>query len=466
MSKPSTDALLERESGLHRQLEKSQLTMIAIGGAIGTGLFLGSGFAVGLAGPGVILSYMIGVLITLIMMYALSEMTVVHPTAGSFGVLAEHYVNPWAGFVVRYTYWIAQVVAIGGEVTAAAIYMKLWFPNVPMVAWVVLFSIILIAVNLTSVKNFGTIEYWFAMIKVTAIIFFIILGVGYLFNGYGQPAPALTNLTAHGGFLPNGFSGVLKAMLIVIFSFYGIEVIAVTAGEAKNPEQAIPKAMKSMVFRLSLFYILAIALVVAIVPWSKAGLGESPFVTVFRSVGIPYAAGVMNFVVLTAALSSMNTNLYLTGRMLFSLSRGGYAPKAFGKLTEHGSPRNAVLASTVGLFLAAFLSIKFADSAYMYLFGVAIFGGIFVWIMILVSILRFRKIRETQGLPQSPFKMPLFPVLPWIGILALVAILIDCFFIGLGSAWYAGVPWLLFLTVVYFLLRKRGVGQNQPRMKV
>ena len=461
MSEISNDALLEREKGLNRQLEKRQLTMIAIGGAIGTGLFLGSGFAVSLAGPGVIISYIPGVFITLIMMYALSEMTVVHPTAGSFGVLAETYINPWAGFVVRYTYWIAQVIAIGGEVTAAATFTKFWFPAVPMVVWVIVYSIALIIVNLSSVKNFGEIEYWFAMIKVSAIVLFIILGIGYIFNGFGQTAPGLSNLTAHGGFLPNGYSGVLKAMLIVIFSFYGIEVIAVTAGEAKNPEKAIPQAMKSMLFRLSLFYILAIALVVAIVPWTKAGLSESPFVTVFRSVGVPYAAGIMNFVVLTAALSSMNTNLYLTGRMLFSLSRSGHAPKAFGTLSKEGGPRNAVLASTLGLLLAAFLSVKYPGSAYMYLFGVSIFGGIFVWIIILFSILRFRKIRAEKGLAPSPFKMPLFPFLPWVGILALVAILVDCFFIQLESAWYAGVPWIIFLTLAYFITKKSKAKSQQ-----
>lgn len=454
MSEISNDALLEREKGLKRQLEKRQLTMIAIGGAIGTGLFLGSGFAVSLAGPGVIISYILGVLITLIMMYALSEMTVVHPTAGSFGVLAETYINPWAGFVVRYTYWIAQVIAIGGEVTAAATFTKFWFPAVPMVVWVIIYSIALIIINLSSVKHFGEIEYWFAMIKVSAIVLFIILGIGYIFNGFGQTAPGLGNLTAHGGFLPNGFSGVLKAMLIVIFSFYGIEVIAVTAGEAKEPEKSIPQAMKSMLFRLSLFYILAIALVVAIVPWTKAGLSESPFVTVFRSVGVPFAAGIMNFVVLTAALSSMNTNLYLTGRMLFSLSRSGHAPKVFGQLSKEGGPRHAVLASTLGLLLAAFLSVKFPDTAYMYLFGVSIFGGIFVWILILVSILRFRKIRAERGLAPSPFRMPLFPILPWVGILALVAILVDCFFIQLESAWYAGVPWIIFLTLAYYISKR------------
>lgn len=425
--------------------------MIAMGGAIGTGLFLGSGFAVSLAGPGVIISYCLGVCICLIMMFALTEMAVVHPSAGSFGLYAEKYVNPWAGFVARLTYWAAQCIAIGGEVVAVAIYTKFWFPDVPMWIWCVLYSIGLVLINLSSVKNFGEIEYWFAMIKVTAIVVFIILGIGYIFSGFGADPVVFTNLTANGGFLPNGISGVFKAMLIVIFSFYGVEVIAVTAGEAKNPQEAVPKAMKAMVFRLSAFYILAITLVVCIVPWNQAGLGESPFVTVFRAVGIPYAAGVMNFVVLTAALSSMNTNLYLTGRMLFSLSRGGYAPQVLGKLSKHGSPVYAVLVSTVGLLAASVISFLYEESAYMYLFGISIFGGIFVWITILFTVLKFRKKRAEEGLPPSMLPMPGFPVLPIIGIICLVLILIDCFFIGMASAWIAGIIWLSLISIIYYV---------------
>jgi len=459
------DKIMERESGLHRSLSSRQLAMIALGGAIGTGLFLGSGFAVGLAGPAVIISYIIGVGICLTMMSALTEMTVVHPTAGSFGVLAENYVNPWAGFIVRYSYWMAQVIAIGGEVVAAAIYTKFWLPNVPMIVWVIFYSAILVCVNMTSVKYFGTIEYWFAMIKVSAIVLFIILGIAYVFNGFGAEPVGLTNLTAHGGFFANGFSGVLKAMLIVVFSFYGVEIIAVTAGEAKNPEETVPKAMKTMVLRLSLFYIFAIALVVTIVPWTQAGMGESPFVTVFRGVGIPYAAGVMNFVVLTAALSSMNTNLYLTGRMLFSLSRSGYAPAAFGKLTEQGSPRNAVLVSTFGLFLAAAITYFYPDTAYMSMFGISIFGGITVWIIILVTLLFFRKKRMASGQPLGKLHMPAYPFLAIAGIIALFLILISCFFIGLNIAWYAGVPWLIALSIAYFLTKKNKAAKAKTESK-
>jgi AAT family amino acid transporter len=454
------DRMVERERGLQRQLTRRHMTMIAMGGAIGTGLFLGSGMAVGQAGPGVIVSYVLGVGLCMIMMYALAEMAVVHPTAGSFGVYAETYLNPWAGFVVRYTYWVAQVVAVGGEVTAAGIYTQFWFPGVSLWIWVVLYSAALILVNLTAVRLFGEFEYWFAMIKVSAILLFVVLGVGYVFTGFGVVAPVgLGNLLnpATGGFLPHGLAGIMKAMLVVVFSFYGIEIIAVTAGEALDPEREVPRALRSMVFRLGLFYIVAIALVVAIVPWQRAGLVESPFVTVFRSTGVPFAAGLMNFVVLTAALSSMNTNLYLTGRMLFSLARSGFAPAAFGRLSPQGSPRNAILTSTIGLALAAVLSVEYASSAYQWLFGIAIFGGILVWIVVLVTLLAFRRTRARLGLPPGRVRMPFYPWLPILGIVALLLVLVDCFFVGLGVAWAAGGVWLGVISLAYFASRARAV---------
>jgi amino acid transporter, AAT family len=452
------DRLLERERGLQRQLTRRHMTMIAMGGAIGTGLFLGSGMAVGQAGPGVILSYIVGVGLCLIMMYALAEMAVVHPTAGSFGVYAETYLNPWTGFVVRYTYWFAQVVAVGGEVTAAGIYTQFWFPGTPLWIWVLIYSAALVLVNLTAVRLFGEIEYWFAMIKVSAILLFVVLGVGYVFRGFGGEAPiGLHNLLnpSTGGFLPHGFAGVGKAMLVVVFSFYGIEIVAVTAGEAMDPEREVPRALRSMVVRLGLFYIVAIALVVAIVPWQRAGLAESPFVTVFRSLGVPFAAGLMNFVVLTAALSSMNTNLYLTGRMLFSLSRSGFAPAAFGRLSARGAPRNAILSSTLGLALAAVLAVQYAGSAYQWLFGIAIFGGILVWIVVLVTLVAFRRARARQGLAPGRVRMPAHPFLPLAGIAALVLILVDCFFVGLSVAWAAGAAWIGVISLAYLVGRRR-----------
>lgn len=444
-----TNNVIEREKGLQRKLTQAQLTMIGLGGAIGTGLFYGSGFAVGMAGPAVLLSYLIAAVAALIMMAALSEMAVAHPTAGSFGAYAEMYIGPFAGWSVRYTYWFCQVIAIGGEVIAAAVYMQYWFPSIPSVVWMIGFSAVLVFVNARSVDNFGIFEYWFAMIKVSAIIFFIIAGAAVLL-GIGIEPIGFSNLTSEGGFMPKGFNGVWMAVLMAIFSFVGVEVIAVTSGEAKNPEVAVPKAMRSMVFRLVLFYILSMSIMLCVVPWTQAGGKISPFVQVFSIIGIPYAAGIMNFVVLSAALSSMNTNLYLTSRMMFSLARGNYAPVSLGKLSKNGTPVNALLISTIGIALAVMLQKFGENSAYLYAFGVALFGALFVWVMILISFFAFRAKREKEGAKPLPFRMPLHPLLPGLGILILVAIMVSFYFqeffrVGL----YSGVVWMGIMIVSY-----------------
>jgi len=452
--------VVEREQGLQRKLTQAQLTMIGLGGAIGTGLFYGSGFAVGMAGPAVLISYLIAAAVALIMMGALSEMAVAHPTAGSFGAYAEMYIGPFAGWTVRYTYWFCQVIAIGGEVIAAAVYMQYWFPTIPAVVWMLAFSAIMVYVNARSVANFGAFEYWFAMIKVSAIILFIIAGTAVLF-GIGTQPVGFANLTADGGFMPKGFGGVWMAVLMAIFSFVGVEVVAVTSGEAKNPEVAVPKAMRNMVLRLVLFYILSMLIMLCLVPWAKAGGKVSPFVQVFSTIGIPYAAGIMNFVVLSAALSSMNTNLYLTSRMMFSLARGNYAPTFLGRLSNNGTPVNALLISTAGIALAVLLQKFGENTAYLYAFGVALFGALFVWMMILVTFFAFRAKREKDGGEPLPFRMPLHPVLPALGIVMLLAIMISFYFqdffrVGL----YSGAAWMLIMIVSYQVWGKKQVEEN------
>ena len=448
--------VVEREQGLNRELSQRQLTMIALGSAIGTGLFFGSGFAVSLAGPGVILSYVIAATCALIMMGCLSEMAVAHPTAGSFGAYAEMYVGPFAGWSVRYTYWACQVIAIGGEVVAAGIYMQYWFPNIPGWVWMLAFSAAMIYVNARSVANFGAFEYWFALIKVTAIVFFIITGVAVLF-GIGTEPLGFSNLTKHDGFLPLGLKGVWMGVMMAIFSFIGVEVVAVTSGEAKDPHKAVPKAMRTMVLRLILFYLCSLLIMLCVVPWVEAGGKVSPFVTVFSTIGIPYAAGIMNFVVLTAALSSMNANLYLTSRMMFSLARGNQAPSFLGKLSKAGTPVNALLASTGGIALAVLLQTFGDESAYLYTFGIALFGALFVWTMVLVTFFSFRATRERQGGGEPlPTRMPLHPILPGIGIILLVSIMVtfyfhDFFRVGV----YSGIGWLMLMYVTYRIFGKK-----------
>ncbi|HEX7943934.1 MAG TPA: amino acid permease [Phenylobacterium sp.] len=450
-------AIIEREAGLKQALTRAQITMIGLGGAIGTGLFMGSGIAIGYAGPAVVISYLIAAFAAVVMVCSLSEMAVVHPAAGSFGLYAETYLNRWVGFLVRYTYWAAQVIAVGGEAVAAGTYMAWWFPGVPVWAWSLAFAAALLWVNTRSVGNFGTFEYWFALIKVAAIVGFIILG-GAAIMGVGQPAVGLHNLTGlPGGFMPHGVHGVWMGVIMAVFSFVGIELIAVTAAETRDPKTAIPAALRSMAFRLALFYLLALTIVVAFVPWTETGakvVSESPFVKVFAATGVPYAAGLMNFVVLTAALSSMNTNTYLAGRMLFSLARGGLAPTALGRLNGEGSPMLAIVVSGLGILAAAAVSF-FTPLAYNYLFGIALFGAIFVWIVVLLSHLRFRARHAAADLP---VRMPFFPMLQIAGLVLLAAILIT---MGLDTefwniSWIVGVPWLVVLSVIYGLgLRRR-----------
>lgn len=449
-------SIAEREHGLSQTLSRAQVVMIGLGGAIGTGLFLGSGIAIHYAGPAVILSYAIAGFVALVMVFSLSEMAVVHPAAGSFGVYAEIYLNAWSGFVVRYTYWLVQVIAIGGEAVAAGVYMSFWFPNVPVWIWSVGFAFILLYVNARSVGDFGTFEYWFAMIKVSAIVLFIILGAVSIL-GIGVPATGFHNLTGlPGGFMPHGVSGVWMAVIVGLFSFNGIELIAVTSGEVKDPARVIPAALRTMLLRLFLFYVIALAIVVTFVPWTETGakvVAQSPFVRVFEHAGIAYAAGIMNFVVISAALSSMNTNVYLCSRMLFSLSRGNYAPGFLGRLGKNRTPTAAILVSGAGILLAAGVS-RLTPLAYNYLFGVALFGAMIVWILILLSHISFRR---RHGSAHLPVRMPFFPWMQLAGIALLLAILVT---MGLDTgfwriSWIVGVPWLLLISAAYFISRAR-----------
>jgi len=448
--------------GLHRRLSQRQLTMMAIGGAIGVGLFLGSSVTIRLAGPAVILSYLLGAGIALIMSYVLTEMAVVHPVAGAFGVYAEKYLNPWAGFSVRATYGVAQIIAIGAEVTAAGIYISYWLPNVPQWIWVVLVSSALVALNSMQVNRLGEFEYWFAMIKVAAIVAFIIVGLALIFGIGGPHAIGLANLTQHGGFLPAGWKGVWLSLTITVTSYMGVEIIAVTAGEAQHPEVTIPRAMRNIVYRLIGFYVLAIAIMVTMVPWNQTGsssaLSGSPFVTAFAAAHIPFAAAIMNFVVLTAALSSVNTNLYLATRMLFSLGRGGYAPAWMGKVSGNGVPHRALLASTAGIIAAILLAIFAPKNAFLMLYGTAVAGMLFVWLVVLNTHLRFRKSITSERLLSLPMRLRAHPFFTVLGIVLLVAISITTFFVE-GLEW--SVPaFSIFLAVIsvwYLVIRPRRV---------
>ncbi|MFH3552663.1 amino acid permease [Acinetobacter nosocomialis] len=449
------DEIQNREAGLHKKLSAKQMGMIAIGGAIGTGLFMGSKFAISFAGPAVIVSYAIGGLIAFALMACLAEMTVQHPNSGSYGAYAEHYISPLAGFLVRYCYWACIVLAVGTEITAVADYMKLWFPNVGSWVWIGFFSLTLLVVNAYSVKAFGLVEYWFSTIKVFAIIVFILLSIGILTQSNQGMNQVVTNLRGHGGFFPNGFSGVWIGVIISIFSYLSIEMIAVAAGEAKDPEKAVKKAFKSTALRLILFYLLSLFLIVTLVPWTVliGADATSPFVMVMKIVGIPYADSILNFIVIVAALSAMNSMLYISTRMLFSLSRAGDAPKVFGRISSNGVPVNALLLSAVGIGIASIVYTINPASAFPIMIALSMFGALFTWGSIFVTHMFFRK-QMTQQNIELKFKIPASRFISLFGFIAILSITVTTWFTNeFKSTLQFGVPLVLVLIFCFYLKR-------------
>ena len=458
---PTKPAHLTGSSGeLNRALTQRQLTMMTIGGAIGVGLFLGSSVTIRLAGPGVILSYLFGAVVALIVACSIAEMAVTHPVAGSFGVYAQTYLNEWSGFAVRVTYASCQILAIGAEVTAVAIYFSVWFPAVPQWVWVVGVSVALVAVNAMRVGNFGEFEYWFAIIKVITIVTFIVVGLGLIFGIGPARAIGFANLTAHGGLLPNGWKGVWLAMSLTLTSYMGVEIIGITAGEALEPGKTIPRAIRNVTLRLILFYVLSITVMLTMTPWDTMGSGitGSPFVLAFAKAGIPYAAKIMNLVVITAALSSANTNLYLTSRILFSLSQDGYVARRIGSLGRNGVPYVALTVSASGMGAAILLAIFTPGRAFLLLYGVAIAGMFFVWSIILIAHLSFRRSIGQERVRRLPIRLRFAPFSQITALIALAVIVIGTFYVdGLKYSVPSFILFLLGITVFYWTLRGRNL---------
>jgi len=437
------------EAGLHHQLTAGQMAMVGVGGSIGTGLLLGSGAAVRIAGPAVILSFAAAALITWTVAMALGEMASLHPSAGSFGTYAELYLNPWAGFISRYGYWLAIAIAIGGEMVASATYMHYWFPSVHAIVWIVVFAAGLLAVNLRTVGNYGRFEFWFAMIKLVTILAFIVLGAALLVGHRVAP-----QYTAAGGFFPNGHSAPLLAMSFSLFTFAGIEMVAISSGESRS-RQEIPRAVRLTFRMLTLVYMGAIVVLVGVMPAAAgAGVTESPFVTVFRHVGLPAASHLMNFVVLSAALSGANASLYVDSRTLFSLARGGYAPAALGKLTAAGAPLRALLVSSFGIVVAVMMERWAPEDAFVYLLGAAVFGAMLAWLVALAAHVRFRAQLSPAELAALPMRSPGGATASIIGFIAIVA--------SLAATWWysrvtvlSGVVYIVGLSAAYLLARTK-----------
>jgi amino acid transporter, AAT family len=390
-----------QEQGLHHQLTAGQMTMVAVGGSIGTGLLLGSAPALEMAGPSIILSYLVAAFLAYTVAMALGELASVHPAAGSFGVYGELYLNPYLGFLCRAAYWASIAFSIGAELTASATYMAYWFPVVPGEGWVILFSALLLLVNLRSVASYGRFEFWFSMIKLATIVAFILAGAALLFSGRVAP-----QYTAHGGFFPKGPMAPLLAVFWAIYAFGGIEMLAVTTGESRSSKD-IPRAVHLTFFLLAGLYLGAITVLAGVMPWSHTGVAESPFVSVLRLAKVPAAAYFMNFVVLTAALSGANAKLYVASRLLFSMGRSGWAPASMGTLSASGSPRLAVLVSSYGIVTALIIENWAGNEAFVYIMGAAFSGLFLCWVISLAAHVSFRRRLSSQQVAALPLRSPL-----------------------------------------------------------
>ena len=445
-SKPPYDA----ESGLRHQLTAGQMAMVAVGGSIGTGLLLGTAAAIELAGPAVIISFIIAAFISWTVSLALGELASTHPAAGSFGVYGDLYLNQWAGFISRAGYWLAIAVSIGAEMVASATYLQLWFPHVSAILWVVAFSVLLLSVNLLSVRSYGRFEFWFAMIKVAVIAAFIVLGAVLLISGRAAP-----QYVSHGGFFPLGIGAPLLAITFAIYTFGGVEFIAVASGESSS-ETAVARAGRITFLVLTVLYLGAIVILVGVMPWNRAGAAESPFVTVFRSVHVPGAANFMNFVVLTAALSGANAALYISSRMLFSLARAGWAPRALGRLSKKGTPTLALLVSSYGIVVALVLERWAPAKAFEYILRGAFFGMMLSWIISLAAHINFRRRLTIAQVAEIPARSPLGKWGSMVGLAVVVS--------AVGKTWWdsnvnlvAGLTFLIALTALYFILRGKAL---------
>lgn len=430
-----TDATDEpEETGLKRRMESRHLTMISLGGVIGTGLFLSSGYTINQAGPlGAIIAYAVGSLLVYFVMLSLGELSVAMPYAGSFHLYAKRFIGPGTAFTIAILYWLNWAVALASEFTAAGLLMQRWFPSSPAWVWSAIFIAVVLTLNILSVRLYGESEFWFASIKVIAIIVFIVVGLLAIFGvipiaGY-EHAPLMTNFVKDGLF-PNGVVPVFSILLTVVFAFSGTEVVGVAAGETKDPGTAIPKAVHTTVLRLMIFFIGSIAVMAALIPWQDAGVDSSPFVMVFQSIGMPFAGDVMNFVVLTAVLSAANSGLYVCSRMVWSLAKEDMIPKVLGKTNFHGVPVFAVLFSMAGSLLALLSSVVAASTVYLVLVAVSGLATLVVWLSVAVCHIRFRRrwIAEGHSADELTYKAPWYPFAPWaaivmcIGVLVLVAI--------------------------------------------
>jgi len=449
---------LHAQEGLHRGLKNRHVQMIAIGGTIGVGLFLGSATAIQKAGPALALSYAIGGLVMFLIMRALGELLLYRPVSGSFSAYAEEFVGPWAGFVTGWSYWFMWIVICMAEITAVGVYIHYWFPQIPQWVPALVTLGLLYSANLITVKLFGEIEFWFALIKVITIV--AVIGIGltiilFKFGDLGKTA-SFSNLWTAGGFLPFGAVGVLLSMQMVMFAYQGLELIGVSAGETENPEQVLPHAINSVVCWMLVLYIGSLLIIMSLVAWGQLRPDTSPFVLVFEKIGIPAGAEIINFVVITAAASSCNSGIFSTGRMLHSLAGVGQAPRAFGKVSSRNVPAAGLTASAAIMLIGVALNYVVPERVFVYVTSISLVGSLWTWALIVIAHLGYRKTVAIGETRKVAYRMPGSPYTNWfvVAFLVLVATLLGLDE-GTRVALYVAPAWFIILSIGYQIAKTR-----------
>ncbi|CAM2913685.1 amino acid permease [Paenibacillus sediminis] len=449
---------------LKRDLSNRHVQLIAIGGTIGTGLFLGSGKAIQLAGPSIIFAYLIVGIALFFVMRALGELLLSKAGYQSLTDIAEEYLGPWASFVTGWTYWFCWIMTAMADVIAIGVYVRYWF-NIPQWIPALICVIILLGLNLLTVKLFGELEFWFALIKVITIVVLIGIGVILLVIGFKTNAGPVTikNLWEHGGLFPNGISGFLLSFQMVIFAYVGVELVGVSAAETSNPEKNIPSAINKIPLRILFFYVGALIVLLFINPWMELNGAESPFVKTFSLVGIPIAAGIINFVVLTSAASASNSGMFSTSRILYNLSHNNQGPSGFAKLNKNHVPSNGLLVSALVISVGALLSKLIPEQAFGIVTTISAICFIWVWGVILICHLRYKKTRpELQS--KSTFKAPLTPFINYVVLTLFAIMLIIMLFAEETRPALLLTPlWFILLFILYWTRRKRGHGLHYDK---
>lgn len=445
---------MSQHSTLQRGLNTRHIRFLALGSAIGTGLFYGSATAIKMAGPSVLLAYIVAGIAIYIVMRALGEMAVQNPVSGSFSHYASQYIGPLAGFTTVWTYVFEMIIVALADVTAFGIYMGFWYPDVPRWIWILSLIMFLGAINLIHVKVFGELEFWLSIVKVTAIVAMILGGLGLMIYGFNADQAGFTtgiqNLWIHEGFMPNGIAGLIACLSVVVFAFGGIEIIGITAGESKDPKTSIPKAINAVPVRILLFYVLTIFVLMSIFPWNQIGSQGSPFVQIFENLGIGSAATILNIVVITAAVSAINSDVFGAGRMLFGMSSRGQAPQVFQKISKNGVPWMTVVVMAGVLLIGVLLNYLIPENVFLIIASIATFATVWVWLMILLSQVAMRRKMSKEQIKALDFPVIGWPYAPAFAIAFMLFILAMMgYFPDSRPALYVGITWLVLLCIAY-----------------